>query len=238
MPPLVKVARPLNVVGPNTLMVPRLLMLLESAKVLVRRVFQMPELINLLLALPVIETVPVTTPRALLIKVASPLPEVATAKSPARPEIFWIVPEFVIWMGPLFDVVLTPLIVPSVTPPSTSILVVPPPALIVWMPLPLLEVTFALVITEMLPCSALNASMPFCAVAPVTVIGPLDLTETLPLPKLKAKMPWPPAALMVALLTTLTVPLTLGFGVSVVHPVGPHEAKGAVEAALMTDPPV
>ena len=91
------------------------------------------------------------------------------------------------------------------------------------MPLPLLAVTFAAVMTEMLPRSALNASMPFCAVAPVTVIGALDFTETSPLPKLKAKMPLPPAALMVALLTTLTVPLTFGFGVNVVHPKGPHE---------------
>jgi hypothetical protein len=46
-------------------------------------------------------------------------------------------------------------------------------------------------------------------------MGPSDFTDTLPLPKLKAKMP--------LLLTTLTVPLTLGFGVNVVHPIARHE---------------
>ena len=183
------------------------------------------------------ETVPVTTPRALFIKVASPLPEVATAKSPAKPEIFWIVPEFVIWMGPLLDAAVIPPS-PWMVPASTLIVVFPIPALVVSMPWPLLAITFAVVMTEIFPCSALKASMPSCSVAPVAVIGPLDFTETLPLPKLKAKMPWLPAAFIVALLTTLTVPLTLGFGVSVVHPVGPHEVKGAVEAALKTDPPV
>ena len=238
MPPLVKVVRPLNVVGPNTLMVPLLLILLEPANVLVPSVFQMPALIKLLVAVPVIETVPVTTPPVLLIKVALPLPEVATAKSPGRPEIFWIVPEFLIWMGPLLDVAVIPLFAPSVVPPSTLIVVFPSPALVVWMPFPLLAVTFAVVTTEILPRSALKASMPFCAVAPVTVIGPLDFTETLPLPKLKAKMPWPPDALMVALLMTLTVPLTFGFGVSVVHPIGPQAVKGPVQAGLKTGPPV
>ena len=108
-------------------------------------------------------------------------------------------------------------------PASTLIVVVPIPALVVWIPLPLLVVTLAAVLTEMLLISALNASMPFCAVAPATVIGAFDVTDTLPLPKLKAKMPSPPAALMIALFTTLTVPLTFGFGISVVHPKIPHE---------------
>src|SRR5690242_16449950 len=132
------------------LMMPWLLMLLEPTNMLLPSVFQMPALIKLLLAPPVIETVPVTTPPALLINIALPLPEVATAKSPGRPEIFWMVAELLIWMGPLFDVALTPLIAPSVVPPSTLILVVPSPTLVVWMPFPLLVVTFAVVVTEML----------------------------------------------------------------------------------------
>ena len=55
------------------------------------------------------------------------------------------------------------------------------------------------------------------------MIGLIEVTDTLPLPKLKAKMPSPPAALICPLLTTLTVPLTFGFGVSVVQPKTPHE---------------
>ena len=42
-----------------------------------------------------------TTAPVLLIKLALPLPEVATARSRARPEIFWIVAELLIWMVPL-----------------------------------------------------------------------------------------------------------------------------------------
>ena len=113
-------------------------------------------------------------------------------------------------------------------PASTLIVVLPAPTLVVWMPLPLSAVTFADAVTEMLPRSALKASMPFCAVAPVTVIEAFDFTETAPLPKLKAKMPSPPPALIVALLATRTVPLTFGFGVSVVHRVPPGPARDPV----------
>ena len=59
-------------------------------------VFQMPALVKLLLPLPVIETMPVTTPPALLIKVALPLPDVATAKLPGCPDRFWIVAQLLI----------------------------------------------------------------------------------------------------------------------------------------------
>ena len=86
VPPLVKVVRPpLNVVGPNTLMVPLLLILLEPANVLVPSVFQMPALIKLLLALPVIETVPVTTPPALLIKIVVVSIPLASGAPPRAP---------------------------------------------------------------------------------------------------------------------------------------------------------
>jgi hypothetical protein len=86
-----------------------------------------------------------------------------------------------------------------------------------------LALTFAVVVTAMLPTPALKASMPLCAVDPVTVIGAVDATDTAPLPKLKAKIPSPPAALIAPLLTTLTAPLTFWFGVSVVQPNKAHE---------------
>ena len=69
MPLLVRVVGPRNVVAPNTLMMP-LLSTPESPKVLAPRVFQTPALLKLLLPAPVIETAPVTTPPALLVKVA------------------------------------------------------------------------------------------------------------------------------------------------------------------------
>ena len=132
--------------------------------------------------------------------------------------MFWIVAELSISIGPLADAAATPPAAPSTTPASTLIVVVPTPALFVRMPSPPPAVTFAVVVTEMSPISALKASMPFCAVAPVTVIAAIDKTETAPLPKLKAKIPSPPPALMAPSLTTLTAPLTRRFGVSVVQP--------------------
>ena len=59
-------------------------------------------------------------------------------------------------------------IVPLIAPAPVAMNILPPdPALVAWMPFPLLVVTFAEVVTEILPRSALKASMPFCAVLPL-----------------------------------------------------------------------
>ena len=90
---------PPNVVGPKMFMVP-VLLTLESPKALVPSVFQVPALAKLLLRVPVIATVPVTTPPVLLVNVALPTPKAATARLPGCSDKFWIVAELLMLIAP------------------------------------------------------------------------------------------------------------------------------------------
>jgi hypothetical protein len=138
------------------------------------------------LAPPVIDKVPVTKPEAPFVKDVPEELAVAIANAPGWPDKFWIVPELLIWMALLSEIALMALVAPWIVPESTSIVVVPLPTVVVEMPLPKPVVTSAATVTAMLPRSALKASIPSRAVAPVTVIGAVDVTDTSPFPKLKA----------------------------------------------------
>jgi hypothetical protein len=74
----------------------------------------------------------------------------------------------------------------------------------------------ASIVIDTLPVLLLDAVIPNMSFA--TIVPPWLLTVTFPGPKLYARIPSPPAALMFAKLSTVTLPNAVAFDVFVVPP--------------------